>query len=79
VSQTTRTAFPRRQNPDGSFESICSQCFVTVATSLIEARLQRAESEHECKGFDLRRMYWTEHERQPNRERRAPWLDSEQA
>jgi len=71
VFQATRTAFPHRQNPDWSFDSICSQCFVTVATRRTEAELQRAESEHECKGFDLGRMYWSEHEQRQNCERSA--------
>jgi hypothetical protein len=78
MPQMTRTVFPHRQYPDGSFDSICPQCFVTVATRRTEAELQRAESEHECKGFDLGRMHWSEHEQGPNRESPASWLDSQE-
>ena len=49
--------------------------FLTART---EAELQRAESEHECKGFDLGRMHWSEHEQGPNRESPASWLDSQE-
>ena len=40
--------FPHRQNPDGSFDSICPKCFRTVATRQNEADLAQAERDHVC-------------------------------
>jgi hypothetical protein len=40
--------FPHRHNPDGSCDSICSKCFVTVATSYKEAELLAHELKHVC-------------------------------
>jgi hypothetical protein len=74
----SHAAFVHTQNPSGSFDSICTECFVTVATRPTEAQLPRAESKHECKGFDLGRMHWTEHE-QPNRERPGSQPDPQEA
>jgi hypothetical protein len=54
--QSVRTAFPRRRNPDGSSDSICPECFRTVATAATEADLKAAESTHDCEGFSLREM-----------------------
>lgn len=35
-------------NLDGSFDSICKLCFVTIASSNLEEELAIAEAEHEC-------------------------------
>ena len=40
--------FPHRRNPDGSFDSICPNCFRTVATRRNEADLAQTEREHVC-------------------------------
>jgi len=40
--------FPHRHNRDGSYDSICSRCFVTVATSYNEAELLAHEQKHVC-------------------------------
>src|ERR1700728_1552209 len=55
MAQASHTAFPHRQNADGSFDSICSECFRTVATASTEAQLQAVERVHHyrCKGFKL--------------------------
>jgi hypothetical protein len=55
--QAARTAFPHRHNPDGSIDSICSECFRTVATAFTEAQLQAAERVHGCEGFSMVALY----------------------
>jgi hypothetical protein len=48
-----RRNFPHRQNPDGSFDSICIECFQTIASNTVEGELAPHESRHLCFGFDL--------------------------
>jgi hypothetical protein len=45
--------FPHRHNPDGTIDSICAKCFVTVATSRKESELEEAEKTHDCDPFRL--------------------------
>jgi len=40
--------FSHRYNPDGTWQSICPECYKTVAESRKEADLKRAESIHVC-------------------------------
>ncbi|MBS1804408.1 MAG: hypothetical protein JST28_13660 [Acidobacteria bacterium] len=40
--------FPHRINSDGTIDSICDQCFITVATSTHESDLAHLEAEHTC-------------------------------
>jgi hypothetical protein len=40
--------FAHRENGDGTIDSICSRCFVTIANALNEADLKRAETRHIC-------------------------------
>jgi hypothetical protein len=68
MSRTIRPTFPHRRNPDGTFDSICIQCFATVATGSVEAELKAAESAHACGGFNLGNiMHVAEYVRPPNR------------
>jgi hypothetical protein len=46
--------FPHRFNKDGSFDSICTLCHLTVATAKIEAELSQHERVHVCNAI---RMY----------------------
>lgn len=48
--------FARRANNDGTVESICRECFVTIATAHWEAELDDAEHEHICDPADLARF-----------------------
>jgi hypothetical protein len=41
-------SFVRRANSDGTTDSICRECFVTVCTSARETELERAERGHIC-------------------------------
>jgi hypothetical protein len=47
-----RPHFPHRHNNDGSFDSICSVCYVTVASVANESELPPEESMH--KGDPIR-------------------------
>jgi hypothetical protein len=40
--------FVHRSNRDGTIDSICSRCFVTVATGLRTADLRQHELDHKC-------------------------------
>jgi hypothetical protein len=42
--------FVHRQNRDGSFDSICTNCFQTVANKKVEAELEQIERDHICEG-----------------------------
>jgi len=42
------TDFSHRHNPDGTVDSICRECFITVATDQDESELYRAERLHTC-------------------------------
>ena len=53
MAQAARTSFPHWQNRDGSVDSICTECFRTVATAAAEAELTAAENAHNCQGFNL--------------------------
>jgi hypothetical protein len=55
-----RPAFPHRKNFNGSFDSICRKCLVTIATSLNETDLLEAEAAHVCSGLDLKRLLYPE-------------------
>ena len=45
--------FVRRSNPNGTTDSICKSCFLTVATAMWEADLDSAERQHTCDPFRL--------------------------
>lgn len=43
-----RHGFSHRLNSDGSVDSICRNCFMTVATAVNEPALEEHESDHVC-------------------------------
>ena len=45
--QTARF-FPHRRNKDGTFNSICLNCFATVASNMTEEELKEQDKEHVC-------------------------------
>jgi len=47
--------FTHRLNDDGTIDSICRECFVTVATSKSGPALEREEQRHRCDTFLLKR------------------------
>jgi hypothetical protein len=40
--------YPHRRNKDGSYDSICRTCFVTVAFGQSEAELMKLDAQHVC-------------------------------
>jgi len=45
--------FVRRANLNGSIDSICTKCYVTVATATLDADLDSAEPRHQCDSWRL--------------------------
>ena len=48
-----RPSFPHRHNADGSYDSICTICFATVASVQNEWELGSHESTHVCEPLNL--------------------------
>jgi hypothetical protein len=48
--------FPHRHNSDGSYDSICTACFVTVASVRGEELLRAHELAHVCDPVNLYRI-----------------------
>jgi hypothetical protein len=46
--QENHTLFPHRQNKDGTFDSICPKCFLTIAKAQAEVGLTEGEMSHVC-------------------------------
>lgn len=44
----SRIAFYHRQNHDGTWDSICMKCFLTVTTAPKEEDLESSEERHDC-------------------------------
>jgi hypothetical protein len=51
--QPSQREFPHRLNKDGTYDSICPFCFVTIACERREENLARFERDHVC---DPRRL-----------------------
>jgi hypothetical protein len=49
----TGNLFPHRSNQDGTYDSICTMCLLTIATVSAEAELARHEREHACNPIRL--------------------------
>jgi hypothetical protein len=49
--------FPHRLNADGSYDSICTLCRLTVATAKAEDDLARHERKHECNPVRLYQLH----------------------
>jgi hypothetical protein len=63
-----KPGFPHRHNDNGTHDSICTGCFVTVATVLNEPELARFESAHICNPV---RLNWFRQSAQGHYEARA--------
>ena len=48
--------FVHRKNCDGTFDSFCRGCFVTVAKTRLETELEGEERGHMCNPWDLLRF-----------------------
>ena len=51
--QQFRPNFPHRLNADGSYNSICTLCRITVATAKAEKELAPHEQNHKCNPLRL--------------------------
>jgi hypothetical protein len=54
-------SFAHRQNPDGTTDSICENCFLVVARVSTEADLDCLELRHECQPLERRTYIRTVH------------------
>jgi hypothetical protein len=48
MEMSSPVTFKRRQNRDGSWDSICTKCFLTVRSTLREDELTEHEQSHNC-------------------------------
>ncbi len=48
MSQAYTLKFLHRLNHDGTIDSICRECFITVATATSSSALDRDEQRHRC-------------------------------
>jgi hypothetical protein len=60
MTTSMRTKFAHRENRDGTFDSICRECFVTITTSQSEEDLCGFERGHFCDPWDLERFKLTQ-------------------
>lgn len=71
ADSTKRAKYAHRYNLNGTTDSICKECFITVVTAIWEADLERAEQKHVCESRTQRPF-----KRIPQAEARAtvlPW------
>jgi|HubBroStandDraft_6_1064221.scaffolds.fasta_scaffold208022_2 hypothetical protein len=52
----SQVKFPHRHNSDGSYDSICTACFVTIASVRDEELLCAHEAAHICDPVNLYRI-----------------------
>jgi hypothetical protein len=57
-----RVRYAHRVNEDGTLDSICPHCFLTIGTSTWEADLEKMESMHVCDPDRLRHFELGERE-----------------
>ena len=69
-NQFVHFEFPHRMNKDGTIDSVCPRCFVTVGRSTWEAELDRMEAAHTCDAARL--ASFTHHRRMPVAPERLP-------
>ena len=55
MAQTYTIKFIHRINQDGSIDSICRDCFLTIATALSRSELEYEERQHVCEPMLLER------------------------
>ena len=51
MDRQTSPRYPHRRNADGSHDSICTVCFVTVASAREESELTGHEQAHVCNPY----------------------------
>jgi hypothetical protein len=55
MTQTHLVPFVHRLNDDGTIDSICRHCLITIATAVSESVFERAERRHFCDRWLLER------------------------
>ena len=55
MSQAYTLKYLHRLNDDGTIDSICRECFVTVATATSRSALDPEQQKHRCDPFLLER------------------------
>lgn len=55
MAREQEEGFTHRLNKDGTMDSICRQCFATVATEKTENELEPLELDHQCAPWNLER------------------------
>jgi hypothetical protein len=55
-STTLPLGFAHRINEDGTFDSICCGCFMTIANEATLVELKKAENEHDCEMLMRQRL-----------------------
>lgn len=55
MTRTFTLQFQHRLNEDGTTDSICCECFVTVANALSKSDLEGEERKHRCDPWRLDR------------------------
>lgn len=48
MGTSSAASFRHRHNPDGTWDSICMKCFLTVKTAAKEDDLEKSEKSHDC-------------------------------
>jgi hypothetical protein len=61
MTQTFTVQFVHRLNEDNSIDSICRNCFITVATATLISNLEREERKHRCDPLLLQRYKKCQH------------------
>ena len=56
MSSSVTHGFSHRRNDDGTIDSVCRTCFLTVATTNVERDLDAFEREHICDKGMLRHI-----------------------
>lgn len=56
VAGIRRPIFPHKRYLDGTIQSICGECFSTIAFAGVERELRIAEDAHVCKGLKFSRV-----------------------
>lgn len=65
MAKSPRTPFVHKLNFDRSYDSVCTNCCVTVAKAEIETDLRKLEDAHICSPFALGGLLHPEDEKRP--------------
>ena len=74
MGKSLKASFVHSYNPGKVTNSICCVCCVTVASSIDENELTKAEKAHRCPGFSLDRLLCGRQISQPRLRQQFPWL-----